>query len=113
MLQLQTVLAIVCATSIVLLFYIVKRTQETFSPMAEGGHQEFIYIPPQRNMSFDFGGEKSCDTMHDLTSLGSLPPTILEGGITVQTMGPLGPMHLGGDPNPYANLYLNSMNVFR
>lgn len=112
----DVILLVVCMTSLALLLYKIKRVAETFSPMAEGGsllsgRQEFIYIPPQSNVTS--GGcywdrsppSKNCDSMHDLSSLGSLPPTVLQGGITVQTMGPLGPMHIGGDPNPYASMY--------
>lgn len=113
--QTWIILVIACVTSLALLYYKVQRTFEKFVAL-----QEFIYIPPQKNVG-SFGEKNkcgtnrgnSCDTMHDLTSLGPLPPTVLSGGITVQSMGPLGPMHVGGDPNPYANLYFNSMNVFR
>jgi hypothetical protein len=110
----KTALAIVVFTSLAILYYKVYRTFEKFVAM-----QEFIYIPPQRNASnMNDRGSKckgnrrdNCDNMYDLTSLGSLPPTVLQGGITVQTMGPLGPMHIGGDPNPYANQYYSAMNA--
>ncbi len=76
--------------------------------------QEFIYIPPQRNVNVinkvkGFSQSGGCDNMHDLSSLGTVSPTVLSGGITVQTMGPLGPMHVGGDPNPYASHYLSAI----
>ncbi len=99
-------LAITVVVSLAVLYYKVVRAFEKFIVM-----QEFIYIPPQRNVeigrnSRNSRNSRNCDNMYDLTSLGPLPPTLLQGGVTVQTMGPLGPMHIGGDPNPYANQYI-------
>jgi hypothetical protein len=102
-----TLLATAALTSLAILYYKVHRTFERFVAM-----QEFIYIPPQRNVINRVRGDKqrgNCDDMHDLSSLGSMYPTELSNGITVQTMGPLGPMHVGGDPNPYASQYLSAI----
>jgi hypothetical protein len=104
MVQNPSALAITVFFSLAILYYKVHRTFEKFMAM-----QEFIYIPPQRNVGFERCA--NCEDMYDLSSMGSLPPTILQGGITVQTMGPLGPMHIGSDPNPYANQYYSAMNA--